>query len=88
MFTAYVQEIGRSGRTGTNAMAVLYYNNNDLAIKQMRREMREYCRGEKCHRQLINDYFGFPAGENPPTCCNICQPELGLEWDFQKLSVK
>jgi len=49
--------------------------------------MKEYCRGERCQRELINEYFGFNAVQKPSVCCNRCQPELGLEWDFDNLSI-
>ncbi|WAR12557.1 WRN-like protein [Mya arenaria] len=83
----YVQEIGRSGRAGTSAQAILYYNNTDLAVQQMRKEMKDYCQGDTCHRELINEYFGFKTINKPTECCSKCQPELGLEWDFDNLSI-
>ncbi|XP_053376569.1 probable ATP-dependent DNA helicase RecS [Mercenaria mercenaria] len=44
----YFQEIGRSGRTGTSAQAILYCNNTDLATQHMRNEIKVYCSGERC----------------------------------------
>ncbi|WAR27511.1 hypothetical protein MAR_013215 [Mya arenaria] len=86
--SAYVQEIGRSGRAGTSAKAILYYNNNnDLAVQHMRKEMKNYCKGDTCHRELINEYFGLKTINKPTECCSKCQPELGLEWDFDNLSI-
>ncbi|XP_060552906.1 uncharacterized protein LOC132714144, partial [Ruditapes philippinarum] len=39
---AYVQEIGWAGRVGSHAKAILYYNNNDIAIKHMQASMKDY----------------------------------------------
>lgn len=85
--SAYVQEIGRSGRAGSSAHAILYYNNGDLAVQGMRQEMKEYCKGVKCKRTTINEYFGFHSEQSLTVCCNSCQPMLGVEWDFENLSI-
>ena len=87
IFTAYAQEIGRSGRASASAQAILFYNSCDLAMKHIRKEMKDYCRDEKCKRELINDYFGFKGAQKLSISCNTCQPEFGLEWDFETLSL-
>ncbi|XP_053390374.1 ATP-dependent DNA helicase RecQ-like [Mercenaria mercenaria] len=83
----YVQEIGRSRRAESQAQAILYFNNNDLAVAHMQTNMKEYCRSDKCKRLLINEYFGFSNTSKPKICCNVCQPDLGLEWKFTQLSL-
>lgn len=84
---AYVQEIGRSGRADGQSQAILYYNNNDLAVSHMQTNMKEYCRSEQCKRFLINEYFGFNNTERPTICCNVCTSDLGMEWNFSQLSL-
>ena len=37
--TVYVQEVGRAGRDGHAAEAVLYFNNSDLAEKPVENSM-------------------------------------------------
>ncbi|XP_052777744.1 uncharacterized protein LOC128215056 [Mya arenaria] len=84
----YVQEIGRWGRGGAHANAILYYNNSDLGIQHMQASMKDYCKTDKCKREFINEHFGFDLSDRPTICCNICQSDLGLEWDFSQLLIK
>lgn len=85
----YVQEIGRAGRTGAEADAVLYYNKSDIGGPHMKKEMKEYCKNsDVCRRDQINKYFGFESSTKPANCCDVCTGELGLEWDFSKLQTK
>ena len=39
--TGYFQEIGREGRKGQDSVAMLHFNNSDLALKDMECEMVE-----------------------------------------------
>lgn len=70
---AYFQQIGRAGREGSQASAVLYYNNSDLADKNMHESMKLYCKANSCLRQVIMTYFASMKSEttNGP-CCKIC----------------
>ena len=43
LLVAYIQEIGRAGRDGKEAVATLYFNNSDLSSNGMKKEMRDYC---------------------------------------------
>lgn len=66
--TAYIQQVGRTGRTGKQATAILFFCRNEST----------------CRRKILNDYFGFMddtnESENKATlCCNICNPILN-EW--------
>ncbi|WAR08767.1 RECQ-like protein, partial [Mya arenaria] len=72
----YVQEIGRCGRDGAHANAILYYNNSDLGIQHMQASMKDYCKTDKCKREFINEHFGFDLSDRPTICCNICQSDL------------
>ena len=71
---AYMQEIGRAGRTGLSSCATLYYNNSDIANnkKHVEESMKSYCRSEDtCQRKLLLDYFGFSSVQQKGCCC-IC----------------
>ena len=71
---AYMQEIGRAGRTGLSSCATLYYNNSDIAKnkKHVEESMKSYCRSEDtCQRKLLLDYFGFSSVQQKGCCC-IC----------------
>ncbi|KAL4233931.1 hypothetical protein ACF0H5_008603 [Mactra antiquata] len=85
----YVQEIGRAGRSGTVAEAILYYNRADLGVQTMKKEMKDYCLNcNTCRRISINNHFGYNATNRPAICCDICTKELGFEWDFGKLALQ
>ncbi len=49
----YIQEIGWAGRDGSESVAILYYDNYDIASnrKEISDEIRNYCQLEgKCMR--------------------------------------
>ena len=75
-FSAYVQELGRAGRDGQQAQAMLFFNSSDIAanVKHLHDEMRHFCTTETCRRNYIQDYFGCPPSEQCGyhTCCDIC----------------
>ena len=59
-------------------------------MKHMQASMKDYCKTEKCKRDFVNEHFGFPRSDEtdkPQSCCNVCQYDLGLEWDFSQLSL-
>ena len=60
-FSAYMQEIGRSGRDGEQASATLYYNASDIATnkKHLTKEVREYCQLKTCRRKFLIEYFEY-----------------------------
>lgn len=71
---AYIQETGRAGCDGQNAIAVL------LLIKGARYEMdttlHNYCKNTSvCRRNFLFSVFeGFQPGiVSPPYCCDICR---------------
>ncbi len=71
----YLQEIGRAGRAGQRAEALLYYSNSDIAVKGMEPDMAQYCRNDtECHRQMILDSFGFKKAPEVDgcNCCSLC----------------
>jgi ATP-dependent DNA helicase RecQ len=74
----YIQEIGRAGRNGQQATAIMFYNNSDLANnrKGLSKDMVEFCRNSiGCLREHIVKFLGFnaPLYNGPPTlCCSNC----------------
>lgn len=42
--TAYVQQIGRAGRSGVQAEGILYINYSDLDHPSVKKAMKEYCK--------------------------------------------
>ncbi|VDI30438.1 Hypothetical predicted protein [Mytilus galloprovincialis] len=80
----YVQEIGRCGRNGQQATAVLYYNNTDIAANKeaLKSEMREYVKNEdRCRREFLLGYFGFnaPTNRDKHKCCDICKKSCSCD---------
>ncbi|XP_052071379.1 uncharacterized protein LOC127709745 [Mytilus californianus] len=74
----YMQEIGRAGRNGDNAEAIMYFNNSDLSKARagLTSSVIEYCKNENnCFRKLLVKYFGFDdvlyAGDKK-RCCSFC----------------
>lgn len=70
---SYFQEIGRAGRDGRPATAILHYNNSDIAQNTgVEETMRTYCRGKSCLRRQLMDYFGFCYKSVNADCCSAC----------------
>ncbi|CAC5402622.1 unnamed protein product [Mytilus coruscus] len=75
----YFQEVGRAGRKGQKAEALMYFNNNDLAKnrKGLSDAMVQYCKTkDKCLRLQLLQYFGFNEAKfNGPMyeCCSYCR---------------
>ncbi|WAR08483.1 RECQ1-like protein [Mya arenaria] len=75
----YLQEMGRAGRKGQQAEAILYYNNSDISKsrKGMSQSMISYCKNEQtCLRLQLVQHFGFNhvvySGESIK-CCSNCK---------------
>ena len=74
---AYFQEVGRCGRDGLQAEAVMFFNSNDIAtnVAHMSTDMREYCLLSTCLRSYIMNYFGDTDAINDRVlhlCCSNC----------------
>ncbi|XP_071138395.1 uncharacterized protein [Mytilus edulis] len=74
----YLQEIGRAGRNGENAEAIMYFYNSDLSKARagLTSSVVQYCKNENnCFRKLLVKYFGFEdvlyAGDKN-RCCSFC----------------
>lgn len=71
----YFQEAGRAGRDGLPAKAHIFFNSYDISKgkKHLSQVMRDYVSEQKCKREMILGYFGFPV---PPAsgpvheCCD------------------
>ena len=78
---AYMQEIGRAGRTvGIQAKAALYYNNSDISKNKLHitQSMNDYCHiMNTCLRKLILKYFGFELIKQS-NCCSICDEGIKI----------
>jgi ATP-dependent DNA helicase RecQ len=95
----YFQEIGRAGRSGQHAAAILLFNTNHLNIHygllskskhskpiKMLEDVKVFISAHHCRMQIILQYFG----ENTEVCgmCDVCikQPSI-LEQTITKNSV-
>ena len=77
---AYVQESGRSGRNGRNAIAELYYEGKDFAGSSgPSPSMKAYCKNtDVCRRQQLMEHFDSLESTVKPIrlheCCDVCAP--------------
>ncbi|XP_057299493.1 uncharacterized protein LOC130630113 [Hydractinia symbiolongicarpus] len=71
---AYVQEIGRAGRSEQPATAILFYNNSDVSANKTNvdKNMKLYCQTSTCLREHIQKHFAFKH-ELQEKCCSICE---------------
>ena len=79
----YMQEIGRAGRNGTSAEAVLYYTASDIAcnVVGMENAIRTYCNSKGCYRQVLLNTYGFEPTPGIPKCrcCDLCEAKCNCE---------
>ena len=74
----YLQEVGRSGRDGRSATAILFYQPTDFRGRPgVSESMRDYCiNTHECRRKELMKQFGLTSGINYPTtkclCCDVC----------------
>jgi len=73
---SYLQEIGRAGRNGLPAMAILYYTNIELGRIEDDL-MKKYCKNKVvCRRDiLLKDFDRPPSGHTVDplcACCDVC----------------
>ena len=78
----FVQQFGRAGRDGSNAMAILLYNGGQC--KNLDSDMKEYVRNtEECRRKsVLSAYNAKPCEERiKHLCCEICSACCNCESD-------
>ena len=75
---SYYQEIGRAGRNGKPAKALMFYNGSDILANkpEMTNEMREFCTTvSTCLRDYLLKYLGSSKSQNNilNSCCSHCE---------------
>ena len=99
---SYYQEIGRAGRDGERADAVLFFRVEDVGLRRFfratrdedRRDlersrvemMRAYAELRDCRREFLLNYFG-EASEEPCGFCDNCDAGLVVEDATQPFDV-
>lgn len=83
-FVAYIQEVGRAGRDGKEAIATLFYNNSDIStgVTGMKEEMRLYCNLTTCRREFLCTHFGFQyesSYQYSHQCCDNCEQKCNCD---------
>lgn len=72
---AYVQEVGRGGRDGSETKACLYFDKEATAAVD--RNMKRYCMNEAvCRRKLLMSYFVEQYSSSIMSsckCCDVCK---------------
>ena len=73
----YVQEIGRAGRSGQDAKAILYFCKRDIAsnVPGIKSDIIGYCNEDMCLRNNLLRQFGFQKTSREPMhkCCTYCK---------------
>lgn len=75
---AYSQEIGRSGRRGQQATAIMYYNKSSIASnrRHLQPTMRNYANCTTCLRKFTASYYNYSQVlyKGPAAlCCSNCK---------------
>lgn len=82
---SYVQESGRSGRDGLEAIADLYFASTDFSgFFSASDDMKKYCNNtNQCRRQLFMEHFDTFGNVIKPikvhNCCGICAQNCECE---------
>jgi len=84
----YIQESGRAGRNGKKSFAVLFKNENDIAIykKQVKKALPSVAEVKEVHRQLYQ-YFRIAKGEIIDTFYSFNLLEFSRIYNFSAVKV-
>lgn len=71
-----MQCVGRCGRDGSPAEAIMHFNNNDIAanVEGLDDKVGDYCRTSTCRWDFICSHFGCVQHRDKVlhSCCDNC----------------
>ena len=70
-----MQQIGRAGRSGSEAKAILYHARGDLSKSYFSQDIKDYAKNnDTCRREIIANLFGAGTHQSAhKSCCDICE---------------
>lgn len=74
-----MQEIGRAGRGGQNAQAILYFAKGDMVKEYFKEDIRLYTNNNTiCRRKVIDQQFGssYDGVVDDTSCCDVCEKTI------------
>ncbi len=75
----YLQETGRAGRDMRPAQAILYHGAEDVTVRDLDKNMKEYVANkDSCRRKMLLKHFDSctaPTEVKLCLCCDVCERE-------------
>ncbi|XP_057309580.1 ATP-dependent DNA helicase RecQ-like [Hydractinia symbiolongicarpus] len=76
----YMQQFGRAGRRGQEALARLYYTGHDISSRRLKQNkvdehMVNFCTTTQCLRKVLMIHFGYHY-QPQDQCCSNCDSSL------------